>query len=121
VKFYTYTLNNLNISLHKLIAYSADNINTNFGGRDRHGTNNVYFKFKSILSKDIEGIGCPAHILHNTTSTSADVLSVDVKSSIVLKIYKYFSIFTVKNERLKTFCEEANLQSHSRTRWLSFC
>jgi len=123
VKFCIDTLNNLNISLHKLIAYSADNTNTNFGGRDRHGTNNVYFKLQSILSKDIEGIGCPAHILHNTASTSADVLSVDVEST-VLKIYKYFSIFTVRNERLKSFCEEAdvhyaNLQSHSRTRWLS--
>ncbi|KAF0685300.1 protein FAM200B-like, partial [Aphis craccivora] len=59
VKFCINTLNNLNISLHKLIAYSADNTNTNFGGRDRHGTNNVYFKLQSILSKDIEGIGCP--------------------------------------------------------------
>jgi len=44
--------------------------------------------------------------------------------SIVLKMYKYFSIFTVRNERLKSFCEEddvhyANLQSHSRSRWLS--
>lgn len=123
VSFCINTLNNLNISLEKLIAYSADNTNTNFGGRERHGTNNVHFKLKSKLSKDIEGIGCPAHILHNTASTSADVLSVDVES-VVLKIYKYFSIFTVRNERLKSFCEAAdviyaNLQSHSRTRWLS--
>ena len=44
------------VLLYKLIAYSADNTNTNFGGRDRHGTNNVYFKLQSILSKDIEGI-----------------------------------------------------------------
>jgi len=61
-----------------------------------------------MLSKDLEGIGCPAHILHNTASTSTDVLSVDAES-IVLKIYKYFSIFTVRNERLKSFREEADV------------
>ncbi|CAH1107075.1 unnamed protein product [Psylliodes chrysocephalus] len=123
VTFCINTLKNLNIPLEKLMAYSADNTNTNFGGRDRQGTNNVHFKLKSKLSKGIEGIGCPAHILHNTASTSADVLSIDVVS-IVLKIYKYFSIYTVRNERLQSFCEaadviHANLQSHSRTRWLS--
>lgn len=68
VMFCINTLNNLNIFLYKLIAYSADNTNTNFGGRDRHGTNNIYFKLQSILSKDIKGIGCPAHILHYETS-----------------------------------------------------
>lgn len=117
------TLENLNISLEKLTAFSADNTNTNFGGRERQGTNNVFFKLQTKLSKNIEGIGCPAHILHNTASTAADVLTVDLES-IVLKIYKYFSIFTVRNERLKSFCTEvevthSNLLSHSRTRWLS--
>lgn len=117
------TLNNKIISIQKLIAYSANNTNTNFGGRDRHGTNNVYFKLQSKLSKGIEDIGCPAHNLRNAASTSADVLSIDVES-IALKIYKYFSIYTVRNERLKFFCDDAvvvyaNLQWHSRTRWLS--
>jgi len=117
------TLNNLVIPLEKLTAFSADNTNTNFGGRERRGTNNVYYKLQKELSKNIEGVGCPAHILHNTASSAADVLSVDVES-VVLKIYKYFSIYTVRNERLKSFCDEADvtyssIQSHSRTRWLS--
>ncbi|CAK1594251.1 unnamed protein product [Parnassius mnemosyne] len=117
------SLQDQNIPVQNIVAFSGDNTNTNFGGRDRYGVNNVFFKLKEILSKDIEGIGCPAHILHNTESTAADVMSIDVES-IVLKIFKYFSIFTVRVERLKDFCEQAaleynNILSHSRSRWLS--
>lgn len=34
----------------------------------------------------VEGIGCPAQVLHNTQSTAADVLTVDVET-IVVKIF----------------------------------
>lgn len=117
------SLTDLNIPTEKMVAFSADNTNSNFGGRDRRGTNNVFCKLNENLSKNLEGIGCPAHILHNTASTAADVISIDVES-IVLKIFKYFSIFTVRVERLKEFCEIAeveynNILSHSRSRWLS--
>ncbi|CAG5005597.1 unnamed protein product [Parnassius apollo] len=80
------SLQDQNIPVQNIVAFSGDNTNTNFGGRDRYGVNNVFFKLKEILSKDIEGIGCPAHILHNTASTAADVMSIDVES-IVLKIF----------------------------------
>ncbi|XP_077301677.1 kelch-like protein 25 [Arctopsyche grandis] len=33
----------------------------------------------------IEGIGCPAHVFHNTLSIAADVLTVDVESIVVKK------------------------------------
>ena len=40
------------------------------------------------------------------------------------KIYQYFSIYTVRTEQLKEYCEFANCEykrflSHSKTRWLS--
>jgi hypothetical protein len=39
----------------------------------------------SDLEMNIRGIGCAAHILHNTLWTSADILPVDVEA-IVNKI-----------------------------------
>ncbi|KAK5648366.1 hypothetical protein RI129_003258 [Pyrocoelia pectoralis] len=73
-------LQDLNIPIKNMVAFSADNTNTNFGGRERRGVNNVYYKLKEIVSKNIDGIGCPTHVLHNTASTASDVLSVDVES-----------------------------------------
>jgi len=38
------SLENLNISLKKLIAFCGNNTNTNFGGLNRGGSNNVFSK-----------------------------------------------------------------------------
>lgn len=117
------TLRQLQIPLDKLVAFCGDNTNTNFGGLERRGQCNVFHKIKEDLEKPIEGIGCPAHILHNTISTASGILSVDVEV-IVLKIFNYFSIYTVRTEKLKEFCSYVDIHyqtllSHSRTRWLS--
>lgn len=69
----------------------------------------------------IEDIGCPAHVLHNTLSTAAHVLTVNIET-IVVKTFKYFSIYTVKTEKLKEFCEyvgvaHKNLLSYVVIRW----
>jgi hypothetical protein len=117
------TLKNLNIPLSKCVAFCGNSTNTNFCGMNRNGTNNIFHKLKVEIGKDIEGIGCPAHILHNTVSTAADRLSTDVEA-VVVKIFNYFSIYTIKTGKLKDFCEFVNvtyksLQSHSRTRWVS--
>jgi hypothetical protein len=88
------------------------------------GKNNTFTKLKAHLGNDIEGIGCPAHILHNTIQTAADQLSCDVEQ-IVMKIFGHFSIYTVRIESLKNFCEFLDaeyhklLSHHSKTRWLS--
>ncbi|XP_039950958.1 uncharacterized protein LOC120768361 [Bactrocera tryoni] len=116
-------LKTADIPLKNLTAFGADNTNANFGGRQRNGVTNVFYKMKSELGREIEGIGCSAHVLHNTISRATDVLSIDIKS-VVLKIYKYFCIFTVRTERLKQFCENAQvifneILSHTRSRWLS--
>jgi hypothetical protein len=85
--------------------------------------NAVFHKIKEDLEKPIEGIGCPAHILHNTFSRASGILSVDVEV-IVLKIFNYFEIYTIRTEKLKEFCSfvdinHQTLLSHLRTRWLS--
>ena len=50
-------------------------------------------------------------------------MSIDIENTIN-KIYQYFSIYAVRTEQLKGYCEFAvvqyrKLQSHSKTRWLS--
>jgi len=65
-------LNEENIT-EKLIGISADNTNTNFGGRERKGKNNIYISIMNhIGGKNIFGAGCCCHILNNTIQTAAD-------------------------------------------------
>lgn len=49
----------------KLICFCANNTNTNFGGAQRRGEENVFRKVQKSLDRAIFGIGGPAHILHN--------------------------------------------------------
>jgi hypothetical protein len=46
--------------LENVIALSADNINTNFGGRKRKGKCNLCFKMQENTVNNLIGIGCPA-------------------------------------------------------------
>jgi hypothetical protein len=82
----------------------ADNTNSNFGGRRRHGTGNIFYKIKADLGKDLIGVGCAAHIINNSIQTAADCLPVDVMA-FISKIYSYFYIYTVRVNELKEFCE----------------
>ncbi|CAH0563113.1 unnamed protein product [Brassicogethes aeneus] len=108
---------------NKLIAYCADNTNSNFGGKNRKGINNVFTKLNNKLNQNIIGVGCAAHILHNAIQTAADLLSVDIEN-IAIKIYSYFYIYTVRVENLKEFCDSADMEykkllGYSKTRWLA--
>lgn len=101
----------------------ADNTNTNFGGVKRHGQGNVFRKLQKALSRPILGIGCSAHIMHNTVQTACDAMPVDVEA-IVVKVYKFFYQYTVRVTALKEFCESAEVEyrrmlSHGNTRFLS--
>lgn len=86
------SLQKADINFKKCIAFCGDNANTNFGGRLRRGKNNVFAKLKISMNENLEGIGCPAHVLHNTMQTAADVLSIDVEA-IVVK-FLGISVFT---------------------------
>ncbi|XP_042311324.1 uncharacterized protein LOC121924195 [Sceloporus undulatus] len=107
----------------KISSFGGDNTNTNFEGLARKGKNNVLTKFQCKLGRTIVGVGCPAHILHNSIQAGADHLSIDVYS-IIEKVYNYFSIYAVRVASLKEYCEFVNatyhdLLNHVKTRWLS--
>lgn len=107
----------------KCISLTADNANVNFGGIHRQAGRNVLTNLKNKLNKEIVGIGCSAHILHNCIQHGTDVLKIDIES-LVLKLFNFFSVYTVRTETLKSVCEyiHVNYQKllyHSKTRWLS--
>ncbi len=107
------------------IAFSGDNTNTNFGGKNRKADGENIFRYlKEKLEREtLIGIGCPAHILHNCLHYGFSGLKYDVEC-LVLKIFNFFSIYTVRTEVLKDFCNFVEityqpLLYHSKTRWLS--
>jgi hypothetical protein len=107
----------------KLLGICADNTNSNFGGRRRHGTGNIFYKIKADLGKGLIGVGCAAHIINNSIQTAADCLPVDVMA-FISKIYSYFYIYTVRVNELKEFCEFVQVEykkvlGYSATRWLA--
>lgn len=108
----------------KLIALGGDNINTNFGGLKRKEGNNVFTHLRKEVNEHLVGIGCPGHILHNSVHHGLDRFgSFDIES-IVGKILKHFSIYTVRTNELKGFCDFVEIEyrvllSHVITRWLS--
>lgn len=109
--------------LEKVICYCADNTNTNFGGVNRKGKVNVFTKLQGKLDRKLLGIGCGAHIVHNCVQHGVDQLPIDVEV-IVVKIFKFFYIYTVRVARLQEFCEFVGVtykkvMSHSSTRFLS--
>ena len=106
----------------KLIGFCADNCNTNFGGIKRRGQNNVFYRVKNNVKRDLVGIGCTIHIVHNCLQHAVDSLPVCVGS--LVKIYKLFYIYTVRVFELKEFCDFADVEhqrllQHGNTRFLS--
>ncbi|KAL0830150.1 hypothetical protein ABMA28_003607 [Loxostege sticticalis] len=97
----------------KCVAFIGDNANVNFGGVNRNPGQNVFTRLKESLEKEhLIGVGCPAHIMHNSLRNGIELMKLDIES-IILKIFNYFS-----------FCNyvEINYQPllrHSKTRWLS--
>lgn len=93
---------NKNCIHKKCVAFSGDNCITFFSGKSRNGKNNVFTKLKNELTNDLIGIGCPAHILHNSTRFGFEGLPIDLEC-IIEKTYNHFSIYTVRNENAKNF------------------
>ena len=107
----------------KLIGFCADNCNTNFGGVKRRGHNNVFYKVKDNIKRDLVGIGCTIHFVHNCLQHTVDTLPVCVEN-LVVKIYKFFHIYIVQVSELKEFCNFADVEykrilQHGNTRFLS--
>ncbi|GFQ98893.1 uncharacterized protein TNCT_430231 [Trichonephila clavata] len=107
----------------KVVAFCGDNANVDFGGAARRGTNNVLTKLQSSLKKPLIDIGCGAHVIHNAIKSAADGLPLDYES-IIVKIYSFFYIYTIRVEALKEFCAETETEykqmlGYSKTRWLA--
>ncbi|CAI6370838.1 unnamed protein product [Macrosiphum euphorbiae] len=107
----------------KIIALSADNTNTNFGGVLRRGKNNLFTHLNGNVENYIIGIGCSAHILNNSIQSASDTLPIDLQM-IISKIFQHFYIYSVRVNTLKEFCDFVNsdyktILGHSKTRWLS--
>lgn len=107
----------------KICAFGADNCNTNFGGVNRKGENNVFSRLKRELGREIVGIGCASHIIHNAFDSACDQLPINIEA-LAVNVFKHFRLHTLRVEKLKDFCEEAELEysklvSHSGSRFLS--
>lgn len=107
----------------KFVGFCADNCATNFGSVERGGQNNVYHKLKQ-WKPSILGIGCAAHIAHNTMKYACSRLKTNIEC-IVIKMYTHFYIHTVRNEALKSVCdlfedvEYKQLLGYAATRFLA--
>lgn len=109
--------------VEKLVGFCGDNCSTNFGSCERGGENNVFYRLKEWLP-DLLGVGCAAHITHNGLKYACDFLPIDIEC-IVVKIYKHFSIYTVRVTALKEICDQvkdleySKLLGYSNTRFLA--
>ena len=121
-----YIMEKLNIDglSEKITCFVANNANTNFGGLKHGEGNNIFHRLKQKLNPYSIGVGCSSHILHNSVHHGIDQFGIFYVDSVVLKIFNYFSIYTVRTEKLKEFCDFVEtvfqeLLNHSITRWLS--
>lgn len=106
----------------KVVAFCGDNAKVNFGGITRGGSNNIFHRIKSSINPNLIGVGCSAHIIHNSLRSACDKLDFDIEH-IIVKIYSHFYLYTVRTENLKQFCNEAEVDYHklgySKTRFLA--
>jgi hypothetical protein len=76
----------------------------------RKTENNVYSRLKKEMGRNIVGVGCGAHIVHNCLQTAVDVLPIEVEA-LVVKLYQYFHIYTLRVTQRKEFCEFVHLNT----------
>lgn len=107
----------------RCIGLSGDNTNTNFGGLNQRGSNNIFAHLKNHFDKDLFGVGCPAHLVNNCAHYGITALKLNV-GYIVFQIHEYFKSFTVRTQELKGFWEFCQTEykptlMYSKTRWLT--
>lgn len=97
----------------KVISFSGDNTNNNFGDSAKKGQENVFFKLKRFLGRDIAGIGCASHIVHSAILSASNYLSVDVEFVTAHStIWSYFYLYTVRVETFKETCDSIDFEYH---------
>ena len=78
---------------------------------------------KDNVKQDLVGLRRTIHIVRNCFQHAVDTLTVCVES-LVIKIYKFFHIYTVQVSKLEEFCDFADVEyqqllQHGNTRFLS--
>ncbi|OCT57593.1 uncharacterized protein LOC108704684 [Xenopus laevis] len=107
----------------KIVGMSADNMNTDFGGLKRKGTNNVVVSMRESLKRNVIALGCITHIVHSCAQCSVDMIPLDIQG-MVTKICGFFHTFSVRAECLREFCDFVGqqwkeIQSYSNVQWLA--
>jgi hypothetical protein len=74
----------------KVVGFAADNTSTNHGGVTRNGPNHILIKIQKSLKRDIIGIGCSAHITHNSIQSSCDQLPINFEAINFMYRFCYF-------------------------------
>ena len=70
----------------------------------KRGKKSKFSYLKKELGRNIVSVGCGTHIVHECIQTAVDVLPIEVET-LVVKIYKYFHIYTVCATQLKRFLQ----------------
>uniref|UniRef100_A0A914CQ90 Uncharacterized protein n=1 Tax=Acrobeloides nanus TaxID=290746 RepID=A0A914CQ90_9BILA len=117
------SLRNWDLLLENLIAYCGDNANVNFGGPNRLGEKNVFRMLKNEIGRELIGVGCGGHVIHNAACHGAYQLEVNVER-FCLSIRAYFTASSIRWDKLKESCEFVkvplvDLPSHTEIRWLT--
>lgn len=94
----------------RMIAYSADNAPVNFGSVDRTGEKNVFARMQEVFNNNLIGMGCLAHVLHNTPYDACLANIPYDFNQILTLIHKQFKTSTKQSEALKSFCEEMDVE-----------
>lgn len=106
----------------KFVCFSGDNAKVNFGGVTRGGHNNAFSKLKALFPH-LVGVGCVAHIEHNTLKRSCDVVPFDIEW-VIVKTYAHFYLYACRVEALRKFCEDVDQEylqilGYAKTRFLA--
>lgn len=75
------------------ICFRGDNMNRKFGRAHQHGNNNVLTKLRNLWRRNVFGIGCNVHKIHNFTQRSCNILPTEIEATII-KICTYFYKYT---------------------------
>lgn len=89
----------------KLVALCGNNAPVNIENIARTSENNIFAKLhKLVPNKNIVGVGCAAHILHNALRNACDGMGFEIEYTVV-KLFTHIYIYTVRTEELKSICE----------------
>lgn len=107
----------------KLSGLVADNTNSNSGGANRNGTNNILCRLQDVTDQDLYDVGCIAHIVHNGIQQGSDAMNICIET-ICFKLWKHFSIYTTRVTRFEKLCLELDdifklPVKTCKVRWLS--